>query len=153
MTDVAVLIPTYNRAEILDQTIEALRKNLKGAELTFFVGNDHTDPVFSMDSDVIIFNDPSGSFGANLNRLIKAAVNGGFDYLFQLDDDHLLLEELDLWPHICALREGDGIGWVRLMGVGSHGYRATLVGDYWMIDWDSHGELYITSCRPHQPRS
>lgn len=150
MVDVAVLIPTYNRVRILNDAIYALRTNTKSAKLHFVIGNDYEEPI-TLDwlKEVTVLNDPSGSLGANLNRLIKYAIDNGFEYLMQMDDDHMIRSGrggLDLEPHIKAL--GDGIGWIRLMGCGFHDLTADLDGHYWRVRWDSP-ELYITSNRPH----
>ena len=151
MENVAVIIPTYNRREVLRQCMVALQGKLKGANLKFYIGNDHSQPIDILYPAVKIFNNPTGSLGANLNRLIKAAIADGYEYLFQLDDDHILNEQIDLTPHIAALNRGD-IGWVRLMGVDAHNYTATLKDGYWLVDWGS-AELYITSNRPHLKRA
>jgi glycosyltransferase involved in cell wall biosynthesis len=149
MERVAVLIPTYDRFDILRQCISALEQNLKGVLKTYYVGNDHDKNLPPYSQSVKIFNEPTGSLGANLNRLIKAAISDGFDYLFQLDDDHILLDPLDLTPHIEELKNPEtNTHWIRLMGVGSHNYDAHLNHKYWMVNWKSP-ELYITSNRPH----
>jgi len=148
MVDVAVLIPTYDRPEILERAMHELRRNVTGARPAFFVGNDHEKPVSFECEDVTVFNKPSGSLGANLNRLIQAATKAGFEILIQMDDDHILKGPLDLSCHINKLMEDATAGWIRLMGVGAHKLTADLDETYWRVRWDSD-ELYITSNRPH----
>lgn len=156
MVDVAVLIPTYNRFNVLVQALGALVTNIKGVRIHPVVGNDYPEPLSSnfphkgLMPDVL--DEPTGSLGANLNRLIKYATQGGFEYIMQMDDDHILKDKLDLAPHIEALQDGSGIGWVRLMGCGFHRLTADLYGHYWAVRWDSP-EVYITSNRPHLKRA
>lgn len=65
-----------------------------------------------------------------------------------MDDDHWLVKELDITPHVKKLMEDETAGAIRLMGIGGHRYTATLDGLYWRIDWNS-AEVYIASNRPH----
>lgn len=152
MDKVAVIIPTYNRPDILEECIYRLYARLKNAELHFYIGNDHSaeiDPEpYQGYKNLKIFNDPTGSLGANLNRLILEAKKDGHDFLFQLDDDHYLKGFLNLSTHIDTLKREKEIGWIRLMGVAAHRYEAFLEENYWIIKWNSP-ELYITSNRPH----
>lgn len=147
--NVAVLIPTYNRPTVLSRAMYGLLRHISGASLHFFVGNDGDMPVdVSWCSQAQVFNEPTRSLGANLNRLIDHAVHAGFDLLFQMDDDHILEKPLDISPHIEKLMSDETAGWIRLMGVGYHNLHGRLDGHYWRVDWDSP-ELYITSNRPH----
>jgi glycosyltransferase involved in cell wall biosynthesis len=134
---------------VLKKTIELLRSNLKyKGEIVYYIGVDgnlSTCKMFSGHSDIICMPGPNNGLGANLNRLIK---NADSDFLLQLDDDHHLLESLNLDRHIRELEWNERVGWIRLMGVGYHDYYAKLVGEYWHIFWQSP-ELYIPSNRPH----
>ena len=146
---VSVLIPTYNRPWILRETISLLQKNLKySGQITYYIGIDgdlSIGKMFAGHSDIVSIPGPNNGLGANINRLINSTKD---DYLFQMDDDHHLLDELDLDPHIRQLEFDSNAGWIRLMGVAYHDYIAKLKGDYWYIYWESP-ELYITSNRPH----
>lgn len=144
---VSVLIPTYNRPVIVQTAVDRLRQNLQYAgELEIIVGNDG-EPIAVQGAQLI--DEPSGSLGANLNRLINAA-NG--DLLFQMDDDHWLIEPLDLTPHVEKLMIDPCAGWIRLMGVAGHNYRLRMdmlpYSKYLIVEWTSP-ETYITSNRPH----
>lgn len=155
MTDyplVSVLIPTYNRPAILQGTVDRLRLNLRYAgQLQIIVGNDGDELTDLRGADLVL-EQSSGSLGANLNRLIAQAEG---DYLFQMDDDHWLIEALDLTPHVEKLMKDTWVGWIRLMGVASHNYLMhmdmTPFSKYIIVDWQST-ELYITSNRPHIKR-
>jgi hypothetical protein len=74
------------------------------------------------------------------------------DYLIQMDDDHHLIEPLNLTPHVEKLMKDERAGWVRLMGIAGHNYRLRMdmqpFAHYLIVDWDSP-ELYVTSNRPH----
>lgn len=154
MEPIAVIIPTYNRAEIVGQTIRLLRDNIIYEHgLVFYVGCDGDDNtpevVQSIDgAQVICLSESAGSFGANINRLLVYAAHLGHDLFLQLDDDHHLKHPLILDNHARYLNDFELAGWIRLMGVGYHKYNAKLNGLYWYVDWDSP-ELYITSMRPH----
>lgn len=145
---VSVIIPTYNRPWVLRQVIDGLKKNLvyKGT-INYFVGVDGNikhGKMFSGDSDVTIAPGPNEGLGANLNQLMGYASK----YLLQLDDDHLLIQQLDLTPHVRKLKRDKTVGWIRLMGIGYHDYIAALEENYWRVWWQSP-ELYIPSNRPH----
>jgi len=143
------LIPTYNRPWILKKAIELLKKNLRySGQIIYYLGVDgdlSTGKMFAGHSDIVCVPGPNNGLGANLNRLIDTAKS---DYLFQLDDDHHLLELIDLDRHIKELEWNDDAGWIKLMGCAYHNYKATLKGEYWYISWKSP-ELYIPSNRPH----
>lgn len=146
---VSVLIPTYNRAWILRETIELLHKNLiYSGKITYYIGIDgdlSIGKMFAGHSDIVSIPGPNNGLGANLNRLINSTKD---DLLFQIDDDHHLQQTFDLHPHVRQLDFDKKAGWIRLMGVAYHDYIAKLKGDYWYIYWESP-ELYITSNRPH----
>lgn len=166
--DVAILIPTYNRVQILIQTITLLEQNLRYSGVKrYFIGNDGDEvikylaealPSSNLLSRISALVGPRRKYaksnkftglGANLNMLIKHVK--AFDLMFQLDDDHHLVQPLWLDPHVVELLDNDNIGWIRLMGVSHHHYTATLEGHYWQIHWGSEGpySLYIPSNRPH----
>ena len=149
---IAVLIPTYNRAATVAAAVKGFRTHAAThypGKVTFYVGcdgDDETPSVFTGVDDVVVFDNgtPLG-LGANLNMLISSTTE---PVLFQMDDDHILKQEIDLTSHVHALYDNEKIGWIRLYGVGFHKYVAHLDGHYWIVRWDSP-ELYINSMRPH----
>jgi len=173
---VAVLIPTYNRLDIILETIYRLKWNLKVAiPLHIFIGVDGADGTYEAALNLAKYNKVMFSItpikgprmlmgsntglGANLNLLIDAA-SYSYDLLMQMDDDHWLNGELDLTQHIKVLQKVPDIGWIRLMGVSYHKLKAEIIpeiehqvtcGRYWQVDWTSP-ELYIPSNRPHIKR-
>lgn len=158
--DISVLIPTYNRAEIVHAAIVQFDRNaLYPGKFVFYVGIDGDDDTKEKlegsiyANEIVCLNGPRkttgiGNLGANLNMLISSAKS---DILFQMDDDHILVRKLDLAPHVYRLMSDPKSGWVRLMWIGGHKYTATLDGAYWVVDWNSP-EVYITSNRPHLKR-
>lgn len=153
---VAVLIPTFERPEVLRETINLILKNLKyQGRVKILVGDDSHEQISFLGSARTIFFDGDYFFhgeqyglGRNLNSLLQEAVNQGIDYVISMDDDHWLVEPLDITKHITKLMEDETAGAIRLMGIGGHRYTATLDGLYWRIDWNS-AEVYIASNRPH----
>ena len=157
-----VIIPTYNRAGTVADTLLSMCTYLRASmPVRFYVGCDGDDDTPRVVGDrlallgqaLTVLDTPSGSLGANLNRLIRQARADGCEYLLQLDDDHQMTAPVDLSAHIATLSQRKyGIGWVRLWGVGAHNYLANLVEDYWVVQWVSP-EIYITSNRPHVKRA
>lgn len=151
---ICVLLPTYNRAMVLQRTIDLLRAHLRYAgQIEYFVGDDGNDGVslndlFRGDRDVTVIDGPRRGLGANINRLYANATARGDVLLLQMDDDHHLHYDLDLTPHAAAIQMSETLSWIRLMQVSSHRYFAALNGAYWYVSWYSP-ELYIPSNRPH----
>lgn len=146
--DVAVLIPTYNRAAIVVQTIALLRKNLRySGRISYYVGidgdGDDSSSALS-ESGVSLLTPPTGSLGANLNRLYRAAGVAGREFYLELDDDHWLMNPLKLDEHVAKLRDDVTTGWIHLLvdAVGDEdndGYcfTAHLDGKHWRLNYDS----------------
>lgn len=147
---IAVIIPTYNRSEIVKTAVTNLHKYLHyNGPIRYYIGMDGNDDtearIKTLFPDVHCLPGPKRGLGANLNRLLKFSSES---YFIQMDDDHILLSPLDLNKHMERLQSHFDDGWIRLMGIGSHHYAADLDGDYWRVRWDSP-ELYIPSNRPH----
>lgn len=148
MYPVAVLIITYNRRDILRDTIASLAEHLRG-EYHIFVADDGSDDGTQemLHRDITLVQSSRVGLGANANAGLKAAFTHS-DIVLQLQDDMALQKPLDLTPHVERLAADATSGFIRLWGVGGHRYTATLEGSYWRIDWRSD-ELYIPSDRPH----
>ena len=146
---ISIIIPTYNRPWIVKRIVQGLKRNLRYSGPThFWIGADgdlSVGKMFAGQYDITVIPGPNNGLGANLNRLIQSTPD---DYLFQLDDDHLLLKPLELNRHVIKLRDDETAGWIRLMGVGYHDYIARLEENYWRVYWQSP-ETYIPSNRPH----
>lgn len=146
----AIVIPTYNRALILQRNLANLREYaLKGIEHRFFIGNAGNDDTETRVAapDVEVLHHAKQGLGQNLNNILNTAAKYS-PYVLQMDDDHILLQHMDLTPHLQYLEEQSTVAWIRLMEVAAHNYTADLRGRYWEVRWDSP-ELYIPSMRPH----
>jgi GT2 family glycosyltransferase len=155
---VAVLIPTFNRGELLNQNLRYLGANLKyEGSVKILVGDDSNDDslVFLPEQSTVESTFPIQywrnterlGLGGNLNKLIEMA---GSETLLAIamDDDHRLVKPLDITPFVKKLLEDPAAGWIRLMGTDSHKLSANLEGAFWRVSWWS-SELYITSFRAH----
>ena len=164
--EITVIIPTYNRPEILEETIINLRKHLWfTGRVYILVGYDGDKPIFTDSNsigkygDIAVLPGPKQGLGANLNMLLKAAET---DVVLQMDDDHWLVEPLDITHYYDDLvRPGSSNGWIRLFlgeekdfygnQVGYYKFDASNLGPYWYLK-PRIRELYIPSNRPHLKR-
>jgi glycosyltransferase involved in cell wall biosynthesis len=151
---VAVLIPTFNRGELLAENLKYMSENLlyKG-EVKVIVGDDS-------DSDELAFNPEKADcrFPISYERHApRLGLGGNLNWLhgvteceigIALDDDHRLVKSLDITPYVRRLLEDSTAGWIRLMGTDSHKLKAQLEGGFWRVSWLSD-ELYIASYRAH----
>ncbi len=157
--DVAVLIPSFNRAAIVRRTIELIRAHLHySGRVRVVVGCDGTDDTPDVlqamgDADLRVLSQPSGSLGANINRLMRVC---GTAFMLAMDDDHHLIAPLHLDRHVAKLMRDESAGWIHLL-MEARGdehfdpYRFTAQLDgahYWRVDWSSP-EHFIMSFRPH----
>lgn len=151
---VGVIIPTYNRRDILLKTISNLMDNINYPyDVRYFVGIDGpyesiAEPLQQTFPTVKIIRGPNRGHGANMNVLIQAAAVAGCPVMLSLDDDHWMIKPHDITPHVEKLMNDATVGAIRLMGIAGHHYHARLDEMYWRINWSSP-ELYITSHRPH----
>ena len=166
---VTIVIPTYNRPEILEKTVLKIKLNLQFDGLVYFlIGNDGDDPVsigaavglaFPKNRYHTVLEGPKQGLGANLNMLLKAAET---PVVLQMDDDHWLVEPLDITQYYDDLVHPMSTnGWIRLfLGekkdyYGNQPYyyhfNAANVGPYWYLK-PRLTELYIPSNRPHLKR-
>ncbi len=173
MEKVTVIIPTYNRAEILVGAVQRIQRNLiYDGPVEILVGDDSDDLkvkdsigfhfVGDRSRPVRFVDGPKRGLGANLNMLIQEADS---ELILQMDDDHYLNKILDINQFAVdlmdsrtrpCLEEGT-IGWIRLflgteedLGNDDPFYRftANMCERYWIPD-PSFYELYIASNRPH----
>jgi glycosyltransferase involved in cell wall biosynthesis len=155
MNSVAVIIPTYNRADIVIRCIMSLKKNLiYDGDINYYIGvdgeDDTVDKIVELKNkynwgDINIVLGPGRGLGANLNNLINITDE---ELLLQMDDDHILVKSLNINPFVHTLLTDENIGFVRLMGIKGHNYMAALSQTYWVISWACN-EVYIPSNRPH----
>jgi len=165
--DLTIIIPTYNRPEILVETVDLLLSNLvyfdeqgnREPDVHVFIGNDGDDfdPKYLLSDrgEIRIYKGPGRGLGANLNMLLSKVET---PLVMQLDDDHHLIDHLDITDYARDLfTEELNIGWIRLfMGEEKDAYnlgkyykfKAANYGPYWYLDVEGP-ELYLASNRPH----
>jgi glycosyltransferase involved in cell wall biosynthesis len=149
---VAVLIPTFNRGQLLIENLKFMSQNLMyRGEIKIVIGDDSDDDQLSFDPAKADCRFPISyerhtprlGLGGNLNWLHGVTE---CEYAIQQDDDHRLVMPLDITPYIERLQSDKTAGRIRLMGVGGHRLKATLEDTFWRCDWHSP-ELYIASNR------
>ena len=163
MEKVTVIIPTYNRPEILKETMNRIAFNLVyDGVVDICIGNDgdrlpHIPDIHTRDSvvNVYVLDGPKRGLGANLNMLINACET---DLILQMDDDHYLEKPLDINQFADDLLQfKDNVGWIRLfLGTEEdlnnddpfYQFHAVMLKRYW-YPVPGVGELYIASNRPH----
>lgn len=163
--EVAVLIPTYNRAAIVRRTVEFVLSNLHyPGRISIFVGCDGADDTPEQLADVRVsehrslttLRTPAGGLGANMNRLTRLAQSQGIELFFGMDDDHQLVAPLRLDRHVRKLMTDLSSGWIHLLmeargdeHFDRYQFTASLDRDhYWRIHWDCM-ERFVMSFRPH----
>lgn len=151
--NLSIVIITYNRRDIVRETIHRIDKHLYyEGERHWILADDGSDDgtidmVMSEYPHVSVVQSNRVGLGANSNAGLRAAFSKS-DYVLQMQDDMHLLTTLDLHPHVGLMMNDDTCGYVRLWGIGGHRYTATLEGNHWRVRWDSQ-ELYVPSDRPH----
>ncbi len=156
---ITIIIPTYNRPDILRATLTRLDKNLVfGGEIRILIGDDGDKRLFvdrKNRVNITVLPGPRRGLGANLNMLLNHVET---NIVMQMDDDHWLTDTLDISDYARDLLNSKlNAGWVRLfMGERQDVYhfdtyyklQGATFGPYWFVDADSP-ELYISSNRPH----
>lgn len=149
--DITLILPTFNRPEIVKEAVYRFDQNVRYdlGDIHFLVGNDGDDFSFSY-RNLRVIPGPKKGLGANLNRLITTAKTS---LIFQMDDDHFLMQPLDLNDHAINLVTEPAFGWIRfylgecIRPEEHYHFSAEAWGDYWrLLPYD---ELYLPSNRPH----
>jgi GT2 family glycosyltransferase len=161
--DVAVLIPTFNRAEIVSRTVELIASNLRYSGHVHIIvgcdGDDDTPERLAHLPCTVLARRAGGQrsgIGANTNRLLKAAQRAGCECFITMDDDHHLVAPIGLNRHVAKLMNDASAGRIHLLMEAVHDehfdpykFTATLDRDhYWRVHWDSP-EHFIMSFRPN----
>lgn len=157
LPDIVILVVTYQRADVLRDTLNALMYRLQyEGDYSFVIADDGsidgTQAVvekfgratlvpFELVQSVRV------GLGANTNAGLRRAFELS-PFVLQLQDDMQIQQGLDITPHVKRLIDYPQDGFIRLWGIGGHKYTATLDEGYWRIHWTSN-DLYIPSDRPH----
>lgn len=168
--EIAVCIPTFNRAQIVKRTVELLRTNLHySGHVVILVGCDGDDDtpdalasVGDRDTGALVLSQRAGGVGANMNRLLRAAQvlraaqAQRIELFITMDDDHHLIAPLCLDRHVTKLMNDQSAGRIHLLmeakgdeHYDNYKFVGTLDSDhYWRVHWDSP-EHFIMSFRPN----
>lgn len=156
---ITCIIPTYDRPEVLKETVNLLLYNL-GFNGTIYVligndGDELPDGLLFGYPGIRVLPGPKRGLGANLNMLLQAAET---EVVLQMDDDHHLVKGIDINQFVEDLFDPKyGIGWIRLfLGTEKdlrnddrfYKFEARMFERYW-YPFPKVGELYIPSNRPH----
>lgn len=175
--EVTVGIVTYNRYEEIRQTVQALADGLiyPPDRLKWVIADDSSpDGYTERLGKLKLFEDLNARFittpenagwGANVNNL---RANLETDYLFLIEDDYVLTEDIDLRAGIALMEARPDIGYVRYRGTAGHhilyhGFEADisaqlpefrqglgLPGRINYLQMDSNSpEVYLYSNGPH----
>lgn len=159
---ITVLITTYNRIDLLNQTIDALVSNLNySGEITYVIANDGEEPLSEftlrvgtrdsqgqyVNATEVRTNSPRSGLGTNTNVGLRECFAQS-EIVLQTQDDYLLIQQLDLDEHVQKLVEDTSAGWIRLRLTQGQNFTGTVVHRYWHLNWHSEG-WYIASDQPH----
>ncbi len=151
--DIACLVVTYERRDILHGTLVALLEHLRyAAPLRLVIADDgSTDGTQEMIATEFptaeVIQSHRAGMGGNTNAGLRACF-AATPLVLQIQDDMQLKADLDLTPHADRLLSDETAGYVRLWGVGGHKLHAKLEESHWRVLWSSP-DLYIASDRPH----
>lgn len=166
---VTVLIPTYNRQDVLYGTVQRIHYHIKytGGDLNILIGDDSDDLdltrryVKAMQDNIspyiTLLENQKRGLGENLNMLLRESPT---EIVLQMDDDHYLNYVIDIDEYVHELKTDPAFGWIRLfMGEKEdsdkkqtyYKFHAETYGRYWLLI-PGTGELYIPSNRPHLKR-
>ena len=142
---VSILFITYNRSDILAQTVQAM-KAWSGFDLAMTICSDdcsqpeHQARIRAMGFDKVLIPEKNGGLGRNNNKGLRAVET---DYVLMIQDDCELLDPSCIDKAIRILDADPSIGMVRLMGEPGH-FPLTKKKqgdlDYWVCD--HLGEAY-----------
>ena len=147
---ITVLITTYNRIDLLKQTLDALVSNLSySGEISYVVANDGDalPPTIPIDLIEVRTTKQRSGLGANTNVGLRECFTRS-DIVLQTQDDYCLIQHLDLDEHVQKLVEDTHAGWIRLRLTQGQNFTGTVEHRYWRLNWFSEG-LYIASDQPH----
>lgn len=126
---VTAVIITYNRPKEIRRTLSGLWENLyyNGA-FRFLIADDHTPGNYlselekwfrgNIPGEIETLSTPANAgWGANANYALAHVKD---DIVLFLEDDYVLKSPIDITPYAALLMAHEGIGLVRLDGIGGH---------------------------------
>lgn len=136
---VSIVFITYNRSDILAQTVQAMKAWPGFEQATTICSDDCSQPehqarIRAMGFDKVLIPEKNGGLGRNNNKGLRAVET---DYVLMIQDDCELLDPSCIDKAIRILDADSSIGMVRLMGEPVHfPLSKKRVGDleYWVCD-------------------
>lgn len=126
---VTAVIITYARPKEIRRTLSGLWENLYySGDFRFLIADDKTPGNYLQEIEKwfrgnipgeiqTISTLSNGGWGANANHALDFAQN---NVLLFLEDDYILKSPIDITPYVALLMAHEGIGLVRLDGIGGH---------------------------------
>ena len=94
-----VIIPTYNRPQMLNRLLGNIERDQKGFDITIYMYNDHSTLDYSIDFpnlNIRYYKAPKNHgkkmYWKLVNRMFKDVRHSDADYFFMLADDDILLK-------------------------------------------------------------
>jgi glycosyltransferase involved in cell wall biosynthesis len=139
---ISVLFITYNRSDILAQTVRAMYAWPGFAQAVTICSDDCSEPehqarIRAIGFDTVLIPEKNGGLGRNNNKGLKAVDT---EYVLMIQDDCELRDPSSIDKAIQILDHDPSIGMVRLMDDAHHfPLQARKVGDvnYWVCDHHS----------------
>lgn len=148
----AVVVITYNRKELLRETLRRFQEQLTPQPDAVYIADDGsidgTQAMLQEEFPAATLVQSNGArLGGNSNAGLRAAF-AEHEIVLHTQDDYYLMQPLDLSRHIDTLLTEEAIGWIRLGNVHAHSFTARLNDQYWHVDWYSPS-IWIASDQPH----
>lgn len=127
--NITILVVTYNRIDLLKNTIEALARNLDypGNQLHWLIADDSSPDDYLKkvsewpfwEGKSVVFNktEVNSGWGANVNQALRKVAT---DIVLQIEDDWELTKKLDLKEGVALLQARPEIGYIRYRGHGGN---------------------------------
>jgi len=137
---VAVLCITWDRAEEIRRTLDALMRHLQYPRpIRLHIADDNSEGVHPGYIDALMADlrgrwdgqlsysvtDRKG-WGANTNEGLKTLIGEGYRYIYQTEDDYVITKDLDLRLGIYVLQNVPRLGFIRYRGIMGHRIAAEL---------------------------
>ena len=100
--NVSVLVMTDGRASCIERTIPAAREHLVGWDGSLVIADDSGDPSYrdwlneTFDPEILAFGPGRSGFAKAVRRAQEAVLETGSDWVFWLEDDFVLKQDVDL---------------------------------------------------------
>lgn len=131
LPSLSIVIITYDRRKELNETFQALYKNLYyDGVAKYFIADDCTGGVYResvlydikqinyiQEEVAFISTSKNSGWGVNANNALSQVKD---DVVLFLEDDYILRHELDITAYVALLMAHPGIGLIRMDGIAGH---------------------------------